>query len=336
MATINVQDVAKEVGEYVAHNTEIVSAGVYSDEIQVNALCKTITAINGKYPQFHKILGHVVQGFKAEWQALGEAQFKHKMLQAYRQKVNFSIVPDEILNSWLAKLYTEGLTKEEQPISKEIMEDLMAKVKDDLQELSVTGVRDDANADGQFGASLNGVATQVTNALANTTHPAFRIPLNAITDQNILDEVKSFERQVPAYMRRKCDSIVMSDNNALRYADAYEQTYGTKVTYTEDGRMRTPLTKKMIVSVDNMPDDIIFMTIKDNLYRLIDVIDEPRVTDVQTLDYVLKIFMDFHLGYDFAINQVLFVAVFDGSERGLENAAQNALYYPKETLAVTP
>ena len=218
MATVNVQDVAKELGEYVKHNTDILSAGVYSPDIQVNALCKTITAVKGKFPQFHKILSHVVQGFKAEWQELGEAEFKHKMLQNYRQKVNFPIIPDEILNTWLATLYTEGKSKQEHPISKEIMDDLIAKIVDDLQLLSITGVQDDATADGEFGNSLNGISTQVAAAVANTTHPAFRIPLNAITAVNILDEIKSFEKQLPAKMRRKIKNIVMSDNLGLTFA----------------------------------------------------------------------------------------------------------------------
>ena len=148
MATINTQDVVKELNEYVKHNTEVVAAGVYSDEIQINKYCKTITAIKGKYPAFHKILTHVVQGFKAEWQELGEAEFKHKMLQNYRQKVNFAIIPDEILATWLAELYTEGKTKQELPISKHIMDDLMAKVIDDLDDLSQDAVYDAANADG--------------------------------------------------------------------------------------------------------------------------------------------------------------------------------------------
>ena len=69
---------------------------------------------------------------------------------------------------------------------------------------------------------------------------------------------------------------------------------------------------------------------------MIDVFDKPQITDIQVLDYKLKIFADWWLGYDFAINEIVFVAVFDGSERGLENAVLNELYYPEEGLAVTP
>jgi hypothetical protein len=68
------------------------------------------------------------------------------------------------------------------------------------------------------------------------------------------------------------------------------------------------------------------------MIRLIDVFDKPAITDIQILDYIVKIFMEFWLGYDFAINELVYVAVFDGSARGLGNAAKNALYYDSENL----
>lgn len=333
--SIQIQDVQKEVNEYVKGNQEIISTGVYSPEITLNAHCRTITAINGKYPSFHKILGHVVQGFKAEWQALGEASFKHKMLQSFRQKVNFEVVPDEVLHTWLAYLFAEGKKKEDHPISKHIIEELMAKVIDDLEDLSQTGVFNAANADGQFGQSLDGIATQVTKALADTDHPAFRIPLNAITPTNIIDEVKSFEKQLPRKTRRKVKKIFMSHSMMLEYADQYEQAYGTKVTFVNDDTIKTPLTKMLIVGLD-VPDTVMFAPVEGVMARLIDVIDKPRITDVQVQDYVLKLFMDFFLGYDFLVNELVYVAVFDGSDRGLGDAALNALYYDSEGLTVTP
>ena len=228
MATMSIEDVQKELNEYISNNKEIVSAGVYSDEIQLNKYCKTITAVKGKYPSFNKIMGHVVQGFKAEWQKLGETEFKHKMLQNFRQKVNFEIVPDEVLNTWLAELYIEGKTAQEHPISKHIMDDLMDKVIDDLDDLSQAASFDEANFSGQYGNSLNGIEAQRDAAIANTDHPAFKIPLNAITPANILDEFKSFEKQLPKKMRKKVKRVFVSDNIAMEFADQYEQQYGSQ------------------------------------------------------------------------------------------------------------
>lgn len=330
---MTIEDVQKELNEYVKNNTEIVATGVYSDEIQINKYCKTLTAVKGKFPQFHKVMGHVVQGFDTKWQKLGEASFKHKMLQNFRQKVNLEIIPDEVLSSWLAQNYIEGKTAEEQPISKHIMDDLMDKIIDDLDILSQNGVYDPLLAAGQFGKSLDGINQQRLNALSNTLHPAFKIPLNALTNANILNEFKSYEKKLPKVTRKKIKRVFVSDNIALMYADAYELEYGTTVTYTSDNAFKTPRFKYEIVGLANVPDSFFLATLNDNLMRLIDVFEKPTVTDIQKQDYVLKIFMDWFLGYDFAINELVYIAVFDGSPRGLGNPALNKLYYPAENLS---
>lgn len=254
------------------------------------------------------------------------------MLKNYRQKVNFALIPDEVLNTWLAELYTEGKTKEEHPISMYIMEDLMAKVVDDLDDLSQAADTAGGNFSGEYGNSLDGIEKQRDTALANTDQPAFRIPLNAITSNNILDEFKSFERQIPSKMRKKIKRVFVSDTIALTFADEYEKEYGTHVTYTNDGAMKTPLLKYEIVGLHNVSDDFIVATPEGNLARLIDIFDKPQVTDIQTLDYKLKIFMDWHLGYDFINNSITYIAVFDGSDRGLNNNTLNELYYSSENL----
>lgn len=332
MADMNIEDVKKELGEYISNNKEIVSAGVYSTEITLNKYCKTITAVKGKYPAFHKIMGHVVQGFKAEWQKLGEASFKHKMLQNFRQKVNFEIVPDDVLPTWLAELFVEGKTPEEQPISKHIMEDLMGKVIDDIEDLSQSGEYDALTSSGEYGNSIDGIEQQRLNALANVKNPAFRIPLNAITPANILDEFKSFEKQLPKKTRKKVKHVFVSDSIALEFADQYEREYGKNVNYTDDGAIKTPGLKFEIVGLPNVPDNFFLATVDGNLARLIDVFDKPGVTAIQIQDYVLKIFMDWHLGYDFIINELTYIGVFDGSDRGLQYAALNELYYSSENL----
>ena len=126
----------------------------------------------------------------------------------------------------------------------------------------------------------------------------------------------------------------MSEAQKMEFADQYEQHYGTKVTYTDSDTIKTPLTKLEIVGLPTVADSLMFTTVDGNLVRLIDVFDKPTVTDVQTLDYTLKIFMEFWLGYDFMINQLLYVAVYDGGAKGLRNDSQNQLYYDAEDLAL--
>ena len=329
---MKIEDVKKELGEFVTSNPTIISTGVYSPEITLNKYTRTITAVKGKFPQFHSIMGRVVQGFSASWTALGEENLKSKKLENFHQKVNFPVIPSQILPSYLGEMYVEGKKLEDHPISKYIIEDLMKKVIDDIEDLSQTGEYNSTTAAGNYGSSLNGISKVISNALASTDHPAFRIPLNVITSANILDEVKSFEKKLPKKTRKKIKYLFMSENLRMTYMDQYEQEYGTKVTYTDSDTIKTPLTKMEIVGLSNIPDSLIFATTEDNMVRLIDVLDKPQITDLQIQDYVLKIFMEFWLGYDFLINELVYVATFDGSPRGLGNAALNELYYSSENL----
>ncbi len=330
---MNIQDIAKELNEYVANNPQIIiKTGVYSPEITLNKYCKTVTAVKGKFPQFSQITSRVVQGFAAEWQALGEANFQSKKLENFHQKVNFPIKPSEVLNTWLAFLFTEGKKAQEHPISQYIIADLMEKTIDDLEDLSQTGEYNAGTAAGNYGSSLNGIKKCLENAIANEDHPAFRIPLNVITPSNILDEVKSFEKQLPKKTRKKVKYLFMSENMRMEYTNQYETHYGTRVTYTDGQALQTPLSKMTIVGLNNIPDNCMFCTVEDNMIRLIDVFDKPAITDIQVLDYIVKLFMEFWLGYDFMINELIYVAVFDGSDRGLQDGAKNALYYDSENL----
>ncbi len=334
MPTISVASVKAELDDYIDNNKDVISVGVYAGEVQLDKYCKKISSVKGKYPQFHKVLSRVVQGFKAEWQALGEMQFRAKVLQNFRQKVNLPIIVDEIYGTWLSDLKIEGKTPEEQPISKLIIQELLEKVIDDLSDLSIIGDTSAGVADGNFGYSVNGIGKVISLALANVANPVYRIPLDAIVPANILDMFKQFERTIPSKVRKKVKQVFCSDNVKLMYGDAVVEKYGDHTNYSEDRTGKTETYKFEVVGLEGLPDNVIFATADGNMLKLIDVIDNPpTIIDTQVQDYVLKIFMEFHLGYDFAINEIVFVADFNAlAKAGLQSNALNALYYDAENL----
>lgn len=77
-------------------------------------------------------------------------------------------------------------------------------------------------------------------------------------------------------------------------------------------------------------------TIENNLLRLVDEIENPAtIADIQKENRILKILGEFSLGYDYAVNQVVFMHTADGAKkRGLNNAEQNKLFYASEGLIV--
>lgn len=333
-ATITVESIKEQLDDDLKINNELLMKKVYSDEIQINQYCKTLTAVKGKFPQYQGVMTNVVQGFKPEWQELGKMEIVGKVLKNYRQKVNLPIIPADLINTWYGMLRIEGKTPEEQPITSIIREDLAAKIIDDLSILSVSAVYDANNADGQFGASLDGVVQVVANALAHTTHKPYTIPLSSITSANILDEMKDFERSIPKKSRKKVKYIFCSENVKLMYGDAFEEAHQGSNVYSDDRKYKTSTYKYELVGFEDFPDTLIFATTENNMLKLVDVFDNaPGIVMTQIQDYKLKIFMEFHLGYDFAINELVYVANFDGTTpAGLQDNDRNALYYPEMNL----
>lgn len=326
--TISIDDVVKELGTFLAHNPTLVSAALNRAEITLDKHTKPLTKIKGNYPQGHTLIGDVVQGFDPVWKELGTVQVEHKILQNFHQKVNFAIIPADILHSYYAELYAEDKDPKDMPISKYIMDnELLPKVIDNMATLSISGVFDPARKD-EFGFSMDGVLTlldKMTDRDVAPKHPAFEIPLDVLTDVNVVDQFTNFERKLPSKMKSRIKKIFCSENTAERYVLDYEEKFGQNKF--QNDTLKTRLGKREIVILEGMEDDRIFATTEGNFKRLIDVFDEPRVTDIQKQDYKVKIFMEFWKGYDFLINEMVFVSNYTDLRYGLGDQAKNQKYF---------
>lgn len=328
--TIQIDDVVKEANTYLAHNPELISAAINRADITLDKHTKPLTKVKGKYPQAHTLLTDVVQGFSTEWEELGKMRIQHKILKDHHLKVNFPVVPAEILSSYFAELYAEDKKPEDMPISKYIIEnELLPKVIDNLDYLSVNGEFDSAKRD-EFGFSMDGIVKilsimkEATVSDSNDVS-AFKIPLDALTDTNVVDQVTDFERKLPSKMKRKVKKIFMSENNVERYILDYEDKFGQNQFQTD--QLKTRLGKREIVAIPGMETDDIFATTENNFRRLIDVFDKPRITDIQKQNYKVKYFMEFWKGYDFLIDELVFVANYEDETYGLGLEEKNKLYY---------
>ena len=329
---MNINLVAAELQRYVVQNKSVTKADfARALTTEVDAYCRKLTKIKGTYQVMQSVMSHVVQGFKAEWQELGALTVTDKELKNYRQKVNFPIVPAEVLSTALADLYEEDKPITDKAICKIIVDWLLTQVQDDMALLSMIGEYNALTASGAFGYSLNGWNKICDLAKANTAHPVFKVPLDAITDLNILDQFLAFERGLPKILKKKIKTIFCSESILERYEVAYKEKYHADPSYDENNRTKSPLRKRVIVGLSNLRDDIIFATVDGNMLNLIDVYDAPpKFTDVQVQDYKVKLFMEFSKGYDFLLNEAVCMADFTGEVRGLGENDLMALYYPHE------
>lgn len=328
---IKIDEVLVELKRVTDQKPTILSPFVNRKNVTIDQYCKTVTKVEGEYPSLYGELDHVIQGFSDEWTPMGEAEVKAKFLSAFKQKVNLPIRPYSVYSSWLSFLAEEGKSLEEKPFSKYILEEWLGKkMISDLEILSLKGVRDADNNVGKFGKSLDGFATQVKKGLANKKNPVYSIPLSAISEANILDVIEEFEKNIPTSQEDNLIGIFMSKKLIKSYASAYFKQFGSYPSYNESKLYESPLSKYPLIGL-NIPEDILFSTVTGNMKKLIDVFDLPTITDVQKENYILKVFVEMTLGYDFAINELVFVGNFDAEAKlGLGDDKLNKIFYPED------
>jgi hypothetical protein len=326
---MDISQIVAELGAYVMQNPNI-SSWIYQDSAYINRTT-TLTKVNGKYPSFSGILTNVVQEFTTNFNALGEAKFFVKPLESFRQKVDFIFEPQDLNDTWLSHLKVEGLSPEQMPISVWMMMELQKRVKDDLHILEGTGVY--TAGTGLFGDSMDGMVTVMDNLLS-AGNP-FKIPIPAITDTNIVDVVDVFDRSIPGKMRRLIKEYYMSNENLDRYRFRYKKLYGRDLDYTTENSVKAWGSGKQIVGFDSWDgSDHIMATLPENWVRLIDMVDEPRITSVQLFNRSVKLLMDFTLAYNFRLDETVFLADPGGLTRGLDT--NHSLYYPEVPTTPIP
>lgn len=331
---MDIQLLAAELQRFVVQNKNVSKADfARATETTIDKYCKKVTKIKGAYQVLDSTMNHVVQGFAPEWQALGELSVRDKELKNYHQKVNFPIIPANVLSTALADWYEEDVEITNKMICKVIVDWILTQVKSDMELLSMIGEYNAVTASGAFGYSLNGWNKIVKTLLTNTVRPAYKIPCDAITDLNIYDVLLKFERKLPKVLKNAINEIHLSTNNLERFEIAYQNKFNASPKYDEADRTKSPLRKRRLIGHDNLADDVLFGTKEGNMLNLIDVIDNPtKFTSVQVQDYVVKLFMEFWKGYDFLINEAVCVADFTGTVLGLGNAEMMKRYYPHEQM----
>lgn len=325
----NIDQILNETKRFVDQNPKILNAAVMSNEILLNKYAKLIPRIRGEFATVQSVLGHVVMQFRPQWDGVANAQFRGKQLKNYHQKVNFEFTPAEVLGSWIQQKYDEGVELKDKEISRHVMTMLKSKIISDVNILATKGVYNAATPT-VFGASMDGLNKIHTLLLANTENPGFKIPTDAIDDTNIGAVVLEFEKAIPEEAKDAVKEIKMSVTNYENYVLWYEDTFGANTAYTEAKGMKTRLGKRTIVGVPNMSNAVITASVDGNFVRMVDVVENPAtITDVQKLDYKIKVFGEFTLGYDYAVNELVFINDPTASVRGLQNTTLNQLFYPE-------
>ncbi|TSE03388.1 hypothetical protein [Aquimarina algiphila] len=340
---IDINQIQNETERFVNQNPKILNSAILGKEITLNKYARLVPKIRGQYATVNGLMGNVVQAFSSKWTPMGDVQLRGKLSKDYHQKVNFIIKPAEVLGSWIEQKYDEGKELKDKSISQHIMKTMLSeKIISDVEFLSMSGINDPAQALADppvFGFSMDGLNTTLARNASNTENPYYKIPIDVITDINVRDVLKEWEKGIPKDYVNLMDAIYVSHRTYMRLKEHHIENHSQNTGFKKDDFMYSPLLGKKIVKLNGLSDNVFVAWVNRNLMRLTDVIQNPAtITDIQKFHYELHVMGEFTLGYDFAINELVIVGSSNGTlftERGLGDAELNKLYYPQEYTKIT-
>ncbi len=336
-ATIDVQELRQEFGTYLSQNQNnlTIHRNIFNGFTSAEHF-RTVAAVT-EYRALQAQINSVSQQFNAKWTPAGNAKFTPLTIKNYRHKINYPIIPADVLDSYLLKLYDEGLSPDQMPITKYIINELVyPKLMDDIELRMVFKgkyvEKADPNAPSSPEESMNGIETQLISekALGSASKMNFFTEtINWVTasDEEVVKFVEKFADFVDDKLKIK--KIYASKFVKKRYQRAYENYYGkgTKVVGGMNKTAEVDYVEMEITAIDGMSNSpIIFATTPGNLVKLRNKNTPPSViNDVQKHDYEVRLYGEYWLGVGFEIAEFVFAyvpATYTDAQQGLRPSTE--------------
>jgi hypothetical protein len=323
--TIDVSEINEEFGSYLADQATRMT--IYKEMLKPTESRTYMTKVLAltEWRDAMSQISSVVQQFVAKWTPLGKVKMTPLKIVNRRHKVNLPIVPDDITGGYLTYLYNEGLTPDQMPVTKYIIDQLLRpKIADDIEyKMIATGVFDELVAsevtEGDPGQapekSMDGFLTILTNESENvSTAVNFWTPTVVWSEDNSVayfeayaDWIKSTNPTLAKVgMNVFCDPN-MAEIRAKKYREMFPLTKNTDM-----GNMKIDFSNLTIVPLENMRGSgMIFATPKVNFIELHHINEASGATKLflQLMNYEVRIFGEFWLATGFAVAEWVFAVI---------------------------
>ena len=289
--TIEVGDLRKELGPYLSqgNNLDILQQLYQGFSTSKHLSWKRATT---EYKAVEsESVDHVVQQFKPQWTPRGSAKFTPLTIKNFRHKVNFSIIPAEVGESWLFHLYDEGKTPDQMPITRYIVDKVMLpQIAEDIENVMISKAKYVADSQ-KTEDTMDGFETILVEAKKSLDKQMrfFNTTKNLLeaTDDEVLTVINDFVASLAPLYKSKQMPVFMSGDVYLKYKRAYKNKWGAGSG-----------TEKV-----NFGADRVGLRHKN---------PEQFITDIQKHDYEVRFYCEFWLGVGFLLGEAVFAIVPDG------------------------
>lgn len=319
-SSIDVESLRSEFGTYLSQhqNNLTIHSQIFNDFSSAKHF-RSVPAVT-EYRAIQAQINSVSQQFNAKWTPAGQSKFTPLTIKNFRHKINVPIIPADVLDSYLLHLYDEGLSPDQMPITKFIINNLvLPKLLDDIEMRMIFKgkyeEKSDPDASSSPEESMDGIEYQliVEKANGDTRINFYDEDIDWVnsSDEDVVKFVNGFADFADEGLRIK--KIYASKSVKKRYQRAYEAVYsgGTKVIGGMNPKAEVDYVEMEIVELEGMAKSpIIFATTPGNMVKLRHK-NAPKnvINDVQKHNYEVRLFGEYWLGAGFEIAEFVYAYV---------------------------
>jgi hypothetical protein len=330
--TIDVSEINEEFGSYLADQATRMT--IYKEMLKPTESRQYMTKVLAltEWRDAMARIDSVVQQFVAKWTPLGKTTITPLKIVNRRHKVNLPIIPDDITGGYLTYLYNEGVTPDQMPVTKYIIDELLRpRIADDIEyKMIATGVFEELTPsdvdEGDPGQapekSMDGFLTILnTESASPTTKVNFWTPTVAWSEDNSVEYFEAYAKWVkktnPTLAKVGMNVFAdpdMAETRAKKYRELFPLTKNTDMD-----NMKIDFSNLTILPLENMRGSgVIFATPKVNFIELHHINEASGATKLflQLMNYEVRIFGEFWLSVGFAVAEWIFAAVGATEESG--------------------
>jgi hypothetical protein len=323
--TMDVSAVRQEFGTYLSsdgNNTEIIKqlfGGFTSAQY-----FKSVPAVT-EYRAIQSQINSVVQQFTNKWTPKGQTKFTPLLIVNRRHKINVPIVPSEVLDSYLFKLYDESLTPSQMPITKYIWEELIyPQILEDIEYRMIFKGKYVENLDPNQPTdpeeSMDGLETilveqKALGAAAKVNFTDLTINWNTADDATVMAFFEGFVDKLKPLYKNKVMNLYCAPEILTKYERAYKKIWGTNSGQSGNfGTRKIDFSNVTVVALDGMTGSpIVFSTVDNNMVKLRHKNEAPNVINqVFEQPYEVQLIGEFWLAVGFRIAEAVFAYVPNG------------------------
>jgi len=248
----------------------------------------------------------VLQAYQKAFTPIGDTSFTPQVIKLDNMKIDVSIVPHDLMETWLGFLALNALKPEECPIVKYWLENLvLPKSKEDIEMNEFfwgkTGVVTPGTPTA-VGASMNGVREKLKGAGVQVVTMG-AVPTDPV---EFVTYVEDFRATLPELAKRACKRIAVSPVLEERFATGMRNKYNVNYQQVTD--------KKKIIDTDceivGLPSQtghgVIWTTPEENKIVGNKNPENQSIFDLQKQGRELQALTDFHKGVGFWNEKLVF------------------------------